>query len=284
MEPPDQDWGVYNRFPARQTALLSGEGAIGKSSTLLHLCAAYTLVRRRADWLGAVLDNGPALFIDCEDEEKVLWRRLAPIAKYYNVRFADFIAGGIELVSLVGHDPVLAFASRSGRLETTRRYNELLEMAGDLKPKCISIASSANVYAGSEMDRSQVQQFTGFLTKAARLANGIVVLAQHPSLTGISSDTGLSGSTQWHNAVRARGYMKGVKSEAGEQPDSDMREIAFKKNQYGKRDETIILKYGRTACFYLCPVLHRSTRPLRRAGATTYSSNYWPGLPRKTVT
>jgi hypothetical protein len=31
--------------------------------------------------------------------------------------------------------------------------------AGDIKPKMIGIASSANVYAGSEIDRSQVQQF-----------------------------------------------------------------------------------------------------------------------------
>jgi RecA-family ATPase len=240
-EPPDQEWGVYNRFPARQTAILSGEGAIGKSSTLLHLSAAYTL--KHVDWLGAILDHGPALFIDCEDEEKVLWRRLAPICRHYGVRFADLITGGLHLVSLVGHDPVLAVASRSGKIETTRRYNELLEMAGDIKAKCVCIASSANVYAGSEIDRSQVQQFAGQLTRIARVANGIVVLAQHPSLTGINTDTGLSGSTQWHNAVRARGYMKGIKPEAGEQPDNDLREIAFKKNQYGKRDETIVLKW-----------------------------------------
>jgi hypothetical protein len=44
-----------------------------------------------------------------------------------------------------------------------------------------------------------------------------------PSLTGISTDTGLSGTTQWHNAVRARGYMKAVKPAEGEQPDNDLR-------------------------------------------------------------
>jgi hypothetical protein len=53
------NWGVYNRYPARQTGILSGEGAIAKSSTLLHLCAAHSLVKLRADWLGAVLDRRP---------------------------------------------------------------------------------------------------------------------------------------------------------------------------------------------------------------------------------
>jgi RecA-family ATPase len=235
--PPDQDWGVYNRFPARQVGILSGEGAIGKSSTLLHMCGAFSL--KHHDWLGAVLDNGPAIFVDCEDEEKVIWRRLTPVARRYGVRFADFIAGGLHLVSLVGHDPVLAVASRSGKIEVTPRFNELLEMAGDYKARCVAIASGANVYAGSEIDRAQVQQFVGHLNRIAQASGGIVVLAQHPSLTGISTDTGLSGTTQWHNAVRARGYMKGVKPAEGEQPDNDLREISFKKNQYGKLDETI---------------------------------------------
>ncbi|MBO0755440.1 MAG: AAA family ATPase [Bradyrhizobiaceae bacterium] len=239
--PPDQEWGCFNRFPMRQCNLLGGEGAVGKSTTLLHLTAAHTIPHM--DWLGAILSNGPALLIDCEDEEQVLWRRTAPICEHYHVRFADLRAGGLHLVSLVGHDPVMAVATRSGKIEMTKRYHELVEMAGDLKPKCIAIASSANIYAGSEIDRSQVQQFTQYLTRVARIAGGYLVLAQHPSLTGIDRDTGLSGSTQWHNAVRARAYMRGVKTEPGEQPDSDLREIVFKKNQYGKTDETIVLRW-----------------------------------------
>lgn len=238
--PPEQDWGVWNRFPARESAILSGEGAVGKSTTLLHLTAAHPL---GVDWLGAILDKGPAFFIDCEDEDRVIWRRLAPICNYYKVTFSDLVAGGLELISLKAHDPILAVASRSGRIETTKRYAELIEMAGDLKPKCITIASSANVFAGNENDRSQVQQFAGHLTKVALIAGGYLVLAQHPSLTGINNGSGLSGTTQWHNAMRARAYMRGMSAAPDEQPDNDMREIVFKKNQYGKLDETIVLKW-----------------------------------------
>jgi hypothetical protein len=32
------------------------------------------------------------------------------------------------------------------------------------------------------------------------------MLLSHPSLTGINSGTGLSGTTGWHNSVRARMY------------------------------------------------------------------------------
>src|SRR5262249_17832228 len=132
--------------------------------------------------------------------------------------------------------------SRSGKIEPTPRYKQLLEAAGDIKPISIGIASSANVYAGSEIDRNQVQQFVDLLTRIAIVANGSVTLLSHPSLTGIANKSGLSGNTQWHNAVRARFYMMGVNAE-GEEPDSDVRQIDFKKNNYGPISESVVLRY-----------------------------------------
>jgi hypothetical protein len=43
--------------------------------------------------------------------------------------------------------------------------------------------------------------------------------------------------------VRARCYIKGVKAENGELVDNDLREIVFKKNQYGRISESIVLRY-----------------------------------------
>src|ERR1700740_436316 len=71
---PEQDWVVRDHLPRRQTTLFSGEGAIGKYTTMLYLSAACTLGR---DWLGTCPEMGPALFIDAEDEETVIHRRLA---------------------------------------------------------------------------------------------------------------------------------------------------------------------------------------------------------------
>jgi RecA-family ATPase len=144
---------------------------------------------------------------------------------------------------LFGDDTVLAGVSRSGKIEPTSRYAQLLQVAGDIKPKMIGIASSANVFAGSENDRTQTQQFVNLLNRVATVAHGSVVLISHPSLTGINSDSGLSGTTQWHNAVRARFFIKSVKAEPGEQPDDDLRELIFKKNQYGRKSAAIVLRY-----------------------------------------
>jgi RecA-family ATPase len=238
---PEQDWTVRNRIPRRQCALFSGEGAVGKSTIWLHATAAHVLGK---DWLGSMPEIGPAIFIDAEDEVKVIHRRLAAITKHYGATFSDLIKGGFHLISLSGQDAVLAVASRNGKIEPTPLYKQILEAVGDIKPVSIGLASSANMYAGSEIDRSQVQQFISLLNRLAIMANGSVTLISHPSLTGISTDTGLSGNTQWHNAVRARFYLKGVKPEADEQPDSDLRELVFKKNQYGPVSESIVLRYS----------------------------------------
>lgn len=240
VPPPAQEWAIRDRIPNQQVALYSGEGAAGKSSTALHLCAAHVLGR---DWLGSMPELGPAWFLDAEDGLDVIHRRLEAIRSYYGTTFAEMYAGGLAIMSLVGQDCLLATCTRNGLINRTPFYDQLLAAAAELKPKMIAIASLANVFGGSELDRSQVQQFVAMLRRIAVAANGAVLLIAHPSLTGISTDTGLSGSTQWHNAVRARLYLKGIKPENGEPADSDLRALEFRKNQYGPAAHTVVLRW-----------------------------------------
>ena len=55
--------------------------------------------------------------------------------------------------------------------------------------------------------------------------------------SSVASHEGLSGTTQWHNAVRGRAVMKTVKVDGDDEsdaaPENRMREIKFHKNQYG---------------------------------------------------
>jgi RecA-family ATPase len=238
---PRQEWSVCDRYPLRQCILFSGEGGAGKSIEQLHLSVATVLAR---DWLGITPEQGPAIFIDAEDDDKVLHRRLKAIAEHYDATITEMIRLGLHLVSWTGCDATLATVAHTGKIEPTSLYRQVLEAAGDIKPKMIGIAASANVFAGNENDRSQVQQFVGLLTRVGMAANGSVVLISHPSLTGINTESGLSGSTQWHNAVRARSLLRGVKPEAGEPLDSDLRELQFKKNNYGPISESVLLRWN----------------------------------------
>jgi RecA-family ATPase len=101
------------------------------------------------------------------------------------------------------------------------------------------------VFAGSENDRSQVQQFIRLLRRIACVAHGAVLLVTQPSLSGIehksASHEGLAGTTQWHNAVRARAVMKSIKPEDG--VDTGLRSITFHKDQYGPASATAFVRY-----------------------------------------
>jgi RecA-family ATPase len=237
---PQQEWAVLDRIPLRQVTLFSGEGGAGKSITTLYLATAHVLSR---DWLGSMPEPGPAFFIDAEDDQRVLHHRLANVVCHFGSTFKDVIDNGLHVMSLAGQDSVLATVNRSGKIEATPIYMRLLEAAADIKPKMIGIASAANIFTGSENDRAQVQQFVNLLTRLAITADGSVVLISHPSLTGINTNSGLSGTTAWHSAVRARLYMKSIQPEAGEQPTTDLREIIFKKNNYGPVGDTIIVRW-----------------------------------------
>jgi RecA-family ATPase len=240
---PSQAWAVPERMPANDVHLLSGHGGTGKSSNGLHLCAAHVLGR---DWLKSLPEIGPAAFIDGEDTVPVIHRRLAAIVKHYRTTFAELHAGGLHLMSMVGHDPIMALANpRTGTVTTTAFYKQILEFAADIKPKQIVIASLANVFAGNENDRSQVQQFIDHLKRIALATNGgAVTLLAHPSRLGLDKD-GISGSTQWHNGVRSRSWIQYLTDPKAEQaPDDDDRRIlTFEKNQYSRRDEKLILKW-----------------------------------------
>jgi len=262
---PELKYSVPDRFPRENVALLSGEGGQGKSTLVQQLCVAHGLTR---EWLGCTPHQGPAIYIECEDAERALHWRLKAIAAHYGVSLADIADGGFQMYPLADEEnAVLATApDKSGIVRPTPLYDWLYELAGDVKPVMIGIASSANVFAGNENVRTEVQQFIRLLRRIACVAHGTVLLVTQPSLTGIenksASHEGLAGTTQWHNAVRARAVMKSVKLE-GESVDTGLRTISFHKNQYGPASATCYVRYE--AGLFL-PVAGIATDAVVRAG------------------
>jgi RecA-family ATPase len=247
-QPPVPEYTVPDRYPAEQLGLFSGEGAEGKSTLIQQLCTAHVLGQ---SWLGAQPRQGPAIYLECEDSENILWWRLAPLAEYYGVSIEAFADAGLHLYSLIETDTILAATNKRGIVEPTKAYQWLYELAGDIKPVQIGIASVGNVFAGNENIRTEVQQFCKLMTRITMVTKGSIVLATHPSLTGINSSNlsheGLSGTTQWHNAVRARAVMKRFKpknkDDEGSEIDSGLRSISFHKNQYGPAVASCTVKW-----------------------------------------
>jgi RecA-family ATPase len=158
--------------------------------------------------------------------------------------FKELIAKGLHVLNFFGQDATLcASLGKSGNVETTALYKLLYEAAGDIKPINISIDTLTRAFSGSEIDRVQVYAFANHMQALALVADGSVTILSHPSLSGVQSGSGISGSTAWHGAFRFRQYLKGVRPDGGEQPDDDIRELEFKKNQYGPKGEAILVRY-----------------------------------------
>ncbi len=150
---PPRQWAVRNRIPMRQATLLSGEGAVGKSILELQLCAAHALGR---DWIGTMPEPGPALYLGAEDDEDELRRRLEIIAAHYGARFADLIDGGLRIMSFADENMLLGVPDHQNRIVPTRLFKQLLKTAEIIKPRHIGIDTSADAFAGNEIDRTQV--------------------------------------------------------------------------------------------------------------------------------
>lgn len=233
---PPRDWAVRDRIPARNVSLLSGEGAVGKSILLLQLSASTVLAR---DWLGTMPEPGPVMYLSCEDDEAEVCRRLEAIALHYDSSRAEMKRNGLHVYDFVGKDAVLGQLDRNDRILATPLLKDFKGQATVVRPKLIIIDTVADVFAGNENNRSQTRQFITLMRGLGIESGAAVILASHPSLTGISSDTGMSGSTAWHNGPRARGYFK----KAAETEDDDLRVLEWRKNNYGPVGETILLRW-----------------------------------------
>jgi RecA-family ATPase len=239
-EVPIQQYAIEDRVPLGYVTLFSGHGAAGKSLLMLQCSVAAVLSK---PWLGLAVRPGPVMFVDAEDGERPIHKRLADILRHYGADFDQL--GDLHAISLVAKDAVLAVADRNGRMMPTALYSQLLQRAREIRPGLIVLASSADMFAGNEIDRTQVRQFVSLLGHIAATVDCAVVLISHPSVAGMESDSGISGSTAWHNSVRARIYLKGAdkkKQQSGEEP-TGRRVMEFRKNQYGPETDSIVLRY-----------------------------------------
>lgn len=215
---------------------MSGEGAIGKSLLLLQLSVAVVV---RCDWLGTLPIPGPVLYLSCEEDGDEINRRLEDIAKHYGVTRAEIKSAGLHVISLAGKDAILGTADRSSQIKSTPLFSHIRAEALRICPALIVIDTVADVFGGNEIDRAQTRHFLTLLRGLAIEINGAVILASHPSLTGISTGSGLSGSTAWHNSVRSRMYFRS----ADEDNDPELRVLEVKKANYAKVSEQIPLRW-----------------------------------------
>jgi len=224
---PERRWVVPDLIPHGNVTILSGDGGVGKSLISMQL---LTSCATRKNWLGRPVMPCKALGIFCEDDEHELVRRQAKINAYHDIGFGDL--EDLRWISGVGENNVLVEDGLP-----TDTYDWVLEQATDFGAQLIVIDSLHDAFSGNENDRSEARRFVSLLQAMAAAVDGAVVVNAHPSLSGISSGSGSSGSTAWSNSVRSRLYL------TSEPNNKTRRILSSKKSNYGNLCDDIGLEW-----------------------------------------
>ena len=229
---PERRWVVRDWIPDGAVTMLGGDGGVGKSLLAMQL---ITSVATGKAWLGRAITPCRALGLFCEDDREELHRRQDDINKHFGIEFSDL--ENMTWLPRVGEDNALMVFD-SDRGTATELYQRVRNLALDRGARIIVLDALHDIFAGNENARPQARQFINLLHSLAMDIGGAVVLTAHPSLTGLSSGSGLSGSTAWNNAVRSRLYL--TRPEGDDDTETDDRERVLRRvkaNYAGMGDE-----------------------------------------------
>lgn len=228
---PRRRWIVEQWIPHGSVTLLTGDGGVGKSLLAQMLITSCALDRQ---WLGLPTIACKAIGVFCEDEPDELIRRQAAINEAFDVEMGDLER--MKMISRVGYDNVLVEYGADGRAATTAFYDQLLGDVRAFGAQVIVIDTATDTYGGNENIRPQVRQFINLLQRFAIECDGAVVLTAHPSNTGISTGSGVSGSTAWSNTVRSRLYLD-------RQKDTEQRTLRRMKANYAAMGDDVRVEW-----------------------------------------
>ncbi|MFG1284850.1 AAA family ATPase [Xanthobacter autotrophicus] len=243
VEVPEREWHVEHYVPKHTVTILSGDGAVGKSTIAVQLLASTVFGR---DWLGLPVAAGPVIYVAAEDSLDELHRRFATIMDDMETSFAQLAGRGLHLIPLADcEDALLAIPDRSGNLRPTPRYCALEKRIEQVRPVLVVFDTRADLFGGDEIKRAHARQFIGLLRALAIRHRCTNVLLDHPSQSGMSAGTGTSGSTAWNNSVRSRLYFERVKGEDGADTDPDLRRLTVMKANYAQSGLELRVRWER---------------------------------------
>ena len=228
---PVRRWIVPGLIPDRTVTDIAADGGTGKSMLMLQLATAVATGSR---WLDIEVERGPVLYFSAEDELDEVHRRLDVITRAEGVSLASL--GDLLIAPMAGRDSLLVAPAGKGLTVTTLAHALHNEVAAR-QPKMVIIDTRADVFGGNELDRTQVRQFVSLLAGLCLRYDCAVVLISHPSLTGMATGSGQSGSTGWGNSVRSRLYLE----RHGNDPDA--RILTTKKTNYGTVGDELQLRW-----------------------------------------
>jgi RecA-family ATPase len=250
-EPPRfilTDW-----LPCGYATLFAGHGGVGKSGIALYLAVC---IAAGVPFFGIEVQRRRVLYLSCEDREGVLHWRLCRICAHLNMDLAR-LCGWLDVLDLVGHDAVLWNRDPRTGDAITVAYGALHERVRLQQTEVLVVDSIADAFGGNENARGEVKRFVNLLVALVPVDAGAVLLVGHlpkPAARGEPTSEGYSGSTAWHNSVRARWYLypetrQGEDGERAERTGDLILEL--QKSNLGRADQQMRFAWSDEARLFL---------------------------------
>lgn len=235
-EPQPPKFIVEDWMPCGYATLMAGHGGVGKSGIALYLAVCIASGR---PFFGIKVQRRRVVYLSCEDREGVLHWRLTRICSHVGVDLAQ-LRGSLEVLDLVGKPTILWEKDQTGNA-LTAAYGALGRLMD--KQTVLVIDGVSDTFGGNENARSEVKAFVNAMLAVIDPDDGAVLLVAHvnkPAAMATTTTEGYSGSTQWHNAVRARWYLFPEISEDEErrEPTGDLI-LELQKSNLGRAHQSM---------------------------------------------
>lgn len=242
-EPEPPKFIIPDWLPCGYAALLAGHGGLGKSliALILAVCIAAGV-----QFFGLPVDRRRVLYLSCEDREQVLHWRLTRICRYLGIDMAR-LRGWLEIIDLVGADTLLF--EKAGQYQIAMA--ELEQRMNRHETEVLFVDGISDVFGGNENSRGDVKKFVNSLVGLIPPDTGAALLVGHvskPSSSAGGAGDGYSGSTGWHNSVRARWYLYPEKT--GDDRTGALL-LELQKSNLGRTDQTMRFRWDEDAHLFV---------------------------------
>lgn len=248
-EPQRPAFIVGDWLPCGYASLIAGHGGAGKSGIALNLGVC---IASGTPFFGMPVERRRVLYLSCEDRENVLHWRLNRICAHVGIGLAS-LRGWLNVADLVGRDTVLWERDPRTGYTFTSAFAQLGDSVRDSQAELLIVDGISDTFAGNENARGDVKRYVNAILSLVPADRGAALFVGHiakPTASNAATTEGYSGSTGWHNSVRARWYLypETTQGQDGGRPEKTGELVLeLQKSNLGRADQQMRFHWDESA-------------------------------------